>query len=156
MNEFKRFKFAFEYCNKKRKIEEPEEFYWAVQCYKKLYNLKYNHSKVKNFLKEFCIKSLHLGMQYCRRVDHKRYCDCEYCFLFDNSKLLLIERLNLADCFVANICDSDTLYSYRSACPKLCCVYSNNFQNIDKWTAKNNGIVLNYLKIYSVFNTILG
>ena len=157
MEEFKRFKFAFKYCNKNRKIEEPEQFYWAIQCFKKLYGLKYNHSKVKDFLKEFCTKSLHLGMQYCRRVDHERYCTCEYCFLFDNSKLLLIESFKLADCFVANICDPNTLYSYRSACPpKLCYEHSNNFQNIDKWVSKNNGIVLDYLKIYSVFNSILG
>ena len=117
MEEFKRFKFAFEYCNKRRKIEEPEQFYWAIQCFKKLYGVNYDDTKVRGFLKEFCIKSLHLGMQYCRRVDHKRYCDCEYCFLFDNSKILLIESFKLADCFVASVCDPNTLYSYRSACP---------------------------------------
>ena len=97
-------------------------------------------------------------MQYCRRVDHERYCGCEYCFLFDNSKLLLTESFQLAECFVANVCDPNTLYSYRSAYPpKLCynehCYY---FENIDKWVSKNNTIVLDYLKIYSVFNSILG
>ena len=157
--EFNRFKFAFNYCNKKRKIEEPEQFYWAIQCFKKLHNVHYYHPKVKGFLKEFCVKSLHLGMQYCRRVDHERCCDCEYYFLFDNSKLLLIESFTLADCFVANYCDPGTLYSYRSACPpKLCTGYRNSrtFQNIDNWISKNDSIVLDYLKIYSVFNSVLG
>ena len=158
MEEFKRFKFAFNYCNRKRKIEEPEQFFWAIQCFKKLHNVNYDHSKVKAFLTEFCVKSLHLGMQYCRRVDHERYCECEYCFLFDNSKRLLMESFNLADCFVASVCNPvDCLYSYRSACPpKLSYENFRNFQNIDKWTKKNDGIVLDYLKIYAVFNSILG
>ena len=156
--EFNRFRFAFNYCNKNRKIEQPEEFYWAVQCFKKLHDLHYEHPKVKAFLTEFCVKSLHLGMQYCRRVDHERTCNCEYCFLFDNSKLLLIERFSLADCFVANYCEPWTLYSYRSACPpKL--RHGNTrfrtFENIDDWTRKNDSIVLDYLKIYSVFNSVL-
>ena len=157
MEEFRRFKFAFLYCDKRRKIEEPEQFYWAVQCFKKLNRLEYNDSNIKGFLKQFCVKSLHLGMQYCRRVDHEHDCTCEYCFLFDNSKILLTESFTLADCFVANICDPNTLYSCRSACPPKLCYdkRSKNFQNIDKWTSKNDSIVLDYLKIYSVFNSIL-
>ena len=157
MEEFKSFKFAFNYCNKNRKIERPEEFFWAVQCFKKLHNLPYNHSKVKDFLKQFCTKSLHLGMQYCRHIDHERYCSCEYCFLFDNAKLLLIERSQLADCFVDRVYSPDTLYSYRSTCsPNVCYGDLKTFENIDKWVPKNNSIVLYYLKIYSVFNSILG
>ena len=156
--EFNRFKFAFNYCNRKRKIEEPEQFWWAVQCFKKLHHVHYEHSKVRHFLKQFCVKSLHLGMQYCRRVDHERSCSCEYCFLFDNSKTLLIESFRLADCFVASYCDPGTLYSYRSACPPKLCYNESplSFQNIDKWTSENNSIVLDYLKIYSVFNSVLG
>ena len=156
MEEFKRFKFAFEYCNKNRKIERAEDFYWAIQCFKKLHGLKYNHSKVKRFLKQFSTKSLHLGMEYCRRVDHDRFCTCEYCFLFDNSKLVLIDSFKLTDCFVGSICEPNTFTSYRSACPNLCYRHSIHFQNIDECTGKNNGIVLDYLKIYSVFNFILG
>ena len=142
---------------KNRKIEQPEEIYWAIQCFKKLHNLPYNHSKVKNFLKQFCIKSLHLGMQYCRHIDHERDCSCEYCFLFDNSKLILIERSQLADCFVNSVYRPETLYSWRSTCPpKSCYGDLKTFQNIDKWVSKNNSIVLDYLKIYTVFNSILG
>ena len=69
---------------------------------------------------------------------------------------MVIESFKLADCFVASVCDPNTLYSYRSACPNLCYEHSLNFQNIDKWASENNGIVLDYLKIYSMFNSILG
>ena len=155
MEEFKRFKFAFEYCNKKRKIEKAEEFFWAVQCFKKLYGVKYNHPKVKRFLKQFCTKSLHLGMQYCRRVDQDRFCSCEDCFLFENSKIVLIQRHQLADCFVGSVHSPDILY-YRATCPPgFCSGDLKTFENIDEWTSKNNNIVLDYLKIYSVFDSIL-
>ena len=63
MEEFKRFRFAFQCCNKNRNIEQSEEFYWAVQCFKKLHNVNYNHPKVRDFLKEFSTKSLYLGLR---------------------------------------------------------------------------------------------
>ena len=95
-------------------------------------------------------------MKYCRYIDHKRDCTCEYCFLFDNSKIVLIQRSQLADCFVYSVHSPDTLY-YRSTCPPgFCHGDLKTFENIDKWTPKNNSIVLYYLKIYSVFDSILG
>ena len=155
MEEFRRFKFAFNYCDKSRKVTEPEQFYWAVQCFKKLNNVNHNDQKVRDFLKQFSVKALHLGMIYCRRIDHEFTCECEYCFLFDNSKLILINNDKLADCFVANICNPETVFSYRSACPKVCYKSSNNFQNIDRWTTDNFDVVLDYLKLYAVFNSVL-
>ena len=155
MEEFKKFKFAFNYCDKSRKVMEPEQFYWAVQCFKKLNNVNYKDQKVRGFLKQFSVKALHLGMIYCRRVDHEFTCECEHCFLFDNSKLILINSYKLADCFVANICDVETIFSYRSAFPKLCYKSLNNFQNIYKWAPDNSGVILDYLKLYSVFNSVL-
>ena len=155
MDDFKKFKFAFNYCDKSRKVLEPEEFYWAIQCFKKLNNVNYKDQKIRGFLKQFSVKALHRGMIYCRRVDHEFTCECEHCFLFDNSKLILINSYKLADCFVANICDPETIFSYRSACPKLCYKSLNNFQNIDKWAGDNSGVVLDYLKLYSVFNSVL-
>ena len=132
MDEFKRFKFAFNYCNKLRKVMEPEQFYWAVKCFRKLNNIKdYKDQKVKDFLKQFSVKALHLGMVYCRRVEHEFTCECEHCFFFDNAKLILINRNKLAKCFVANVCDFESIFSYRSACPMLCSRLSNNFFNID-------------------------
>ena len=155
MEDFKKFKFAFNYCDKSRKVMEPEQFYWAVQCFKKLNKVNYKDQKVRDFLKQFSVKALHLGMLYCRRVDHEFRCECEYCFLFDNSKLILLNSYKLADCFVANICDVETIFSYRSACPKLCYKSTNNFQNIDRWAGDNSGVILDYLKLYSVFNSVL-
>ena len=154
MDEFKKFKFAFNYCNKSRKVMEPEQFYWAVKCFQKLNNIDYKDQKVRNFLKQFSVKALHLGMVYCRRVEHEFTCECEHCFLFDNSKLILINRNKLAKCFVANICDVESIFSYRSACPILCSKLSNNFQNIDSWATDDFGVILDYLKIYSVFNSV--
>ena len=155
MEEFRRFKFAFNYCDKSRKVIEPEQFYWAVQCFKKLNNVNYNDQKVRDFLKQFSVKALHLGMIYCRRIEHEFTCECEHCFLFDNSKLILINNNKLADCFVANICDPETIFSYRSACPKVCYKSSRNFQNIDRWATDNFDVVLDYLKLYAVFNSVL-
>ena len=153
MGEFKRFKFAFEYCNKNRSIEQPEEFYWAVKCFEKLHNnINYNHPKVRDFLKQFSTKSLYLGMKYCVRADHERNCGCEYCFLFENSRLLLIES---SDFFLGEL---NRIYSFNSVYPTKYeyCYYFN--ENIEKWVSKkkSKGIVLDYLKIYSVFNSILG
>ena len=78
MEEFRRLKFAFNYCNKLRKVYEPEQFFWAIQCFKKLNNVSYNDQKVKDFLTQFSVKALHLGMMYCRRVEHEFTCECEY------------------------------------------------------------------------------
>ena len=64
MEEFRRLKFAFYYCNKLRKVTEPEQFYWSIQCFKKLYKVSYNDQKVKDFLMQFSVKALHLGMMY--------------------------------------------------------------------------------------------
>ena len=156
MEEFRRFKFAFNYCDKLRKVSEPEQFYWAIQCFKKLNKVSYKHQKVREFLMQFSIKALHLGMVYCRRVDHEFTCECKHCFLFDNSKLILINRHMLADCFLANICDIETIFSYRSACPKICYRSSlKNLQNIDKWASDDSGVILDYLKLYAVFNLVL-
>ena len=156
MEEFRKFKFAFNYCDKLRKVTEPEQFYWAIQCFKKLNKVSYKHQKVREFLMQFSIKALHLGMVYCRRVDHEFTCECEHCFLFDNSKLILINRHMLADCFLANICDIETIFSYRSACPKICYRSSlKNLQNIDKWASDDSGVILDYLKLYAVFNSVL-
>ena len=155
MEDFKKFKFAFNYCDKSRKVMEPEQFYWAVQCFKKLNNVNYKDQKVRDFLKQFSVKALHLGMMYCRRVDHEFMCECEHCFLFDSSKLILINSYKLADCFLANICDVEAIFSYRSACPKLCYKALYNFQNIDRWAPDDSGVILDYLKLYSVFNSVL-
>ena len=76
-------------------------------------------------------------------------------FLFDNSKLILINSYALADCFVANICDIESIFSYRSACPKICYKSLKTLQNIDKWAPDDSGVVLDYLKLYAVFNSVL-
>ena len=157
MEEFRRLKFAFNYCNKSRKIYEPEQLYWAVQCFKKLNKITYNDQKVKDFLKEFSVKALHLGMIYCRRVEHEFTCNCEHCFLFDNAKILLLKYSSLAHCFVADVCDIQTDLSYRSTCRKTC-PNSKSFttiENIDKWSPDDSGFVLDYLKLYAVFNSII-
>ena len=157
MEEFRRFKFAFNYCEKLRKITEPKQFYWAIQCFKKLNNVTYKNQKVKDFLMQFSVKALHLGMIYCRRADHEFTCECEHCFLFDNSKLILVNSFMLADCFVAGVCDTETIFSYRSACPKICYKSKSlkNLQNIDKWAPDDSGVVLDYLKLYAVFNSVI-
>ena len=49
MEEFRRLKFAFNYCNKQRKVEEPEQFYWAVKSFKKLNRVSNNTQVVKDF-----------------------------------------------------------------------------------------------------------
>ena len=92
-------------------------------------------------MNQFSVKALHFGMKYCRRVDHEFTCDCEYCFLFDNAKLILLRRNKLAFCFVADVCDIATDLSYRSAC--------------DKWAPDHSGVSLDYLKIYAVFDSII-
>ena len=156
MEEFRRFKFAFNYCNKLRKVTEPEQFYWAVQCFKKLNNVSYKDQKVKDFLMQFSVKALHLGMIYCRRADHEFSCECEHCFLFDKSESILVNSFMLAHCFVAAACDIETNYTYRSACPKIHCKSSlKNFENIDKWAPDDPGVVLDYLKLYAVFNSVI-
>ena len=155
MEEFRRFKFAFNYCNKLRKVNEPEQFYWAIQCFKKLNKLtSFNNQKVKDFLLEFSVKALHLGMVYCRRVGQEFTCECEHCFLFDNSKLILLKSFMLADCFVADNCNNRTIFSYRSACPEICKSSLRSLQNIDKW-APDSGVILDYLKLYAVFNSVI-
>ena len=158
MEEFRRFKFAFNYCYKMRRVSEPEQFFWAVQCFKKLNNVTYNDQKVKNFLAQFTVKALHLGMVYCRRVEHEFTCECEHCFLFDNAKLILLNNFVLARCFVVGLCDIETNYSYRSACPKTCYKSNSlkNIDNIDNWAPDNETVVvLDYLKLYAVFNSII-
>ena len=161
MEEFRRLKFAFNYCDKMRKVNEPEQFFWAVQCYKKLNNINYSDQKVKDFLTQLSTKALHLGMIYCRRVEHEFACECEYCFLFDNAKLILIKNLSLARCFVVGTCcwayDFESNYSYRSACPKTCYRSKSlkKIENIDKWAPDDSGVILDYLKLYAVFNSII-
>ena len=157
MEEFRRLKFAFNYCDKLRKVSEPEQFYWAIQCFKKLNNVCYNDQKVKDFLMQFSVKVLHLGMMYCRRVEHEFTCECEHCFLFDNSKFILLNSVSLAHCFVADVCDLETDLSYRSICLKTCYKSKSfkNINNIDKWAPDDSGIVLDYLKLYAVFNSVI-
>ena len=158
MEEFRRFKFAFNYCHKMRKVNKPEQFFWAIQCFKKLNNVSYNDQIVKNFLYQFSIKALHLGMIYCRRVEHEFTCECEHCFLFDNAKLILLNNVSLARCFVVGFCDIfETNYSYRSACPKTCDKSKSlkNIKYIDNWAPDDSGVVLDYLKLYAVFNSII-
>ena len=158
MEEFRRFKFAFNYCNKNRKVSEPEQFFWAIQCFKKLNGVSYNDQKVKNFLQQFTVKALHFGMKYCRQVEHEFMCECEHCFLFDNAKLILINNFSLARCFVAGFCDFETNYSCRSACPKTCLKSKSvkNIENIDNWAPDDDmTVALDYLKLYAVFNSII-
>ena len=156
MEEFRRLKYAFNYLNKEKKIEEPEQFYWAVKCFKKFYKISNNTQMVKDFLNQFSVKALHLGMQYCRRVDHQFTCDCEYCFLFDNAKLILLKRNKLAFCFVADVCDISTNLSYRSACNKNCPISKfYGIGSIDKWAPDHLAPTLDYLKIYAVFDSII-
>ena len=116
-----------------------------------------NHECVLiNDVKELKIKFELCSESSCRRTDHEFTCECEYCFLFDNSKLILINSHMLADCFLANICDIETIFSYRSACPKIYYKSSlKNLQNIDKWAPDDSGVILDYLKLYSVFNSLL-
>ena len=105
---------------------------------------------------QFSVKALHLGMMYCRRVEHDFTCECEYCFLFDNAKLILLNSVMLARCFVVDYCDLLTDLSYRSTCPKTCHKKSlRNIQNIDIWAPDDSGVVLDYLKLYAVFNSII-
>ena len=97
-------------------------------------------------------------MVYCRRVEHEFTCECEHCFLFDNPKLILINNFSLAHCFVVVFCDIETNYSYRSACPKTCLNSKSlkNIENIDIWAPDDDAIVvLDYLKLYAVFNSII-
>ena len=156
MEEFRRIKFAFNYFDKERKINEPEQFWWAVKCFKKLRKISGNTQEVRNFLKQFSVKSLHLGMQYCRRVDHEFTCECNYCFLFDNAKLILLRRNKLAFCFVADVCDISTNLSYRSICNKGCPISKfYGVGNINKWAPDHLGPSLDYLKIYAVFDSII-
>ena len=156
MEEFRRLKFAFNYCDRQRKVEEPEQFYWAVKCFKKLSKVSNNTQIVKDFLGQFSVKALHLGMMYCRRVDHEFTCECDYCFLFDNAKLILLRRNKLAFCFIANICDTCTELSHRSACNKNCEISKfYGVENIDKWAPDHSGVCLDYLKIYAVFDSII-
>ena len=156
MEEFRRFKFAFNYLNKERKINEPEQFWWAVKCFKKLHKISNNTQMVKDFLHQFSVKALHLGMQYCRYVDHQFTCECEYCFLFDNAKLILLKRNKLAFCFVADVCDISTNLSHRSVCNKKCPISKfYGFESIDKWAPDHLGPSLDYLKIYTVFDSII-
>ena len=82
MEEFRRFKFAFNYCDKLRKVTEPDQFYWAIQCFKKLNNVTYKNQKVRDFLMQFSVKALHLGMIYCRHADHEFTCECEQFFIW--------------------------------------------------------------------------
>ena len=156
MEEFRRLKFAFNYFDRERKITEPEQFWWAVKCFKKFHKITGNTQEVKDFLKQFSVKSLHLGMQYCRCVDHDFTCECNYCFLFDNAKLILLGRNKLAFCFVADVCDITTNLSYRSVCDKSCSMSKfYGFSNIDKWAADHSGPTLDYLKIFAVFDSII-
>ena len=159
MEQFRRFKFAFNYCDKMRKVSEPEQFFWAIQCFKKLNNVNYNDQKVKNFLMQFSVKALHLGMIYCRRVEHELICECEHCFLFDNARLILFNSSMLARCFIVGFCDpfETTIYTFRSACPKTCYKSKSlkNIENIDNWAPDDSGVVLDYLKLYTVFNSII-
>ena len=156
MEEFRRLKFAFNYCDRQRKVEEPEQFYWAVKCFKKLSKISNNTQIVKDFLNQFSVKALHFGMMYCRRVDHEFTCECDYCFLFDNAKLILLRRNKLAFCFIANVCDTCTDLSYRSACNKNCEISKfYGIENIDKWAPDHSGVCLDYLKIYAVFDSII-
>ena len=156
MEEFRRLKFAFKYCDKNRRIIEPEQFYWAVKCFKKLYKIIDNNQMVIEFLNQFSVKALHFGMQYCRRIDHEFTCECEYCFLFDNAKMILLKRNRLAFCFVADVCDICTDLSYRSVCNKNCPLSKYyGIRNIDKWEPEQAGVTLDYLKIYAVFNSII-
>ena len=97
-------------------------------------------------------------MIYCRRVEHEFTCECEYCFLFDNAKLILLNNVSLARCFVVGLCDIfETNYSYRSACPKTCDKSKSlkNIKYIDNWAPDDSGLVLDYLKLYAVFNSII-
>ena len=58
----------------------------------------------------------------------------------------------LVDVCLRNHNDTD----YRSACPKICYKSSlKNFQNIDKWAPDDSGVVLDYLKLYAVFNSVI-
>ena len=156
MEEFRRLRFAFNYCDRQRKVEEPEQFYWAVKCFKKLKKISNNTQIVKDFLNQFSVKALHFGMMYCRRVDHEFTCECDYCFLFDNAKLILLRRNKLAFCFVADVCDICTDLSYRSACNKNCAISKfYGVKNIDKWAPDHSGVSLDYLKIYAVFDSII-
>ena len=156
MEEFRRLKFAFNYCDKQRKVEEPEQFYWAVKSFKKLNKISNNNQVVKDFLNQFSVKALHFGMMYCRRVEHEFTCDCDYCFLFDNAKLILLRRNKLAFCFVADVCDIATNLSFRSACNKNCTISKfYGVENIDKWAPDHSGVCLDYLKIYAVFDSII-
>ena len=71
-----------------------------MKCFKKLNKITDNNQKVKDFLMQFSVKALYYGMVYCRRVEHEFTCDCEYCFLFDDAKLILLKLNKLAFCFV--------------------------------------------------------
>ena len=156
MEEFRRLKFAFNYFDKERKINEPEQFWWAVKCFKKIRKISSNTQEVKNFLNQFSVKSLHLGMQYCRRVGHEFTCECDYCFLFDNAKLILLRRNKLAFCFVADVCDISTNLSYRSVCNKGCPISKfYGVGNINKWAPDYSALTLDYLKIFAVFDSII-
>ena len=63
----------------------------------------------------------------------------------------------LAHCFVADVCDLETIFSYRSSCRKTCYKSKSlrNVQNIDKWAPDDSGVVLDYLKLYAVFNSVI-
>ena len=62
----------------------------------------------------------------------------------------------LARCFVVDYCDLQTNLSYRFTCLKTC-PKSNirNIQNIDLWAPDDSGVILDYLKLYAVFNSTI-